>query len=164
MELRCCPHSAACGGSLLDEDAVAPYVDFLVEHGLDGILALGTTGESVLFDVAERSRVAELFVAAAGGRFQVAVHAAPSRRGTRSRSRSMPHGRRRRGRGDRPPYFALDEDELLAHFEAAANACAPLPFYAYEFGRAADMRPVPVLARLRERAPNLAGIKVSDSP
>src|SRR5207248_1215358 len=32
-----------------------------------------------------------------------------------------------------PPYFALDEDELLAHFETAASACAPLPFYLYEF-------------------------------
>src|SRR6185437_11842478 len=32
-----------------------------------------------------------------------------------------------------PPYFRLDDDELLAHFEAAASACAPLPFYLYEF-------------------------------
>ena len=32
-----------------------------------------------------------------------------------------------------PPYFALDEAELLAHFEAAARACEPLPFYLYEF-------------------------------
>ena len=35
-----------------------------------------------------------------------------------------------------PPYFRLDEDELLAHFVAAARACAPLPFYAYELEKA----------------------------
>ena len=35
-------------GAALDEDAFAPYVDFLVEGGLDGILALGTTGEGIL--------------------------------------------------------------------------------------------------------------------
>ena len=35
-----------------------------------------------------------------------------------------------------PPYFPLDDDALLAHFAAAAAACAPLPFYVYEFARA----------------------------
>jgi dihydrodipicolinate synthase/N-acetylneuraminate lyase len=32
-----------------------------------------------------------------------------------------------------PPYFRLDERELFAHFRTAAEACAPLPFYVYEF-------------------------------
>ena len=35
-----------------------------------------------------------------------------------------------------PPYFQLDERSLLEHFQAAAAACAPLPFYVYEFERA----------------------------
>ncbi len=52
-------------GNALDEDAVAPYVDFLVEGGVDGILALGTTGEGILLSAEERKRAAELFVAAA---------------------------------------------------------------------------------------------------
>jgi dihydrodipicolinate synthase/N-acetylneuraminate lyase len=64
-----------------------------------------------------------------------------------------------------PPYFALDEDELLAHFDAAARACAPLPFYLYEFeARSGYAIPLPVIERLRERAPNFVGMKVSDSP
>jgi dihydrodipicolinate synthase/N-acetylneuraminate lyase len=64
-----------------------------------------------------------------------------------------------------PPYFPLDEDELLAHFATAASACAPLPFYLYEFeARSGYAIPLPVIERLRERAPNLAGMKVSDSP
>jgi dihydrodipicolinate synthase/N-acetylneuraminate lyase len=64
-----------------------------------------------------------------------------------------------------PPYFPLDEDALLAHFAAAARACAPLPFYVYEFARASGYAvPLEVLGRLREQAPNLAGLKVSDSP
>ena len=52
------------GGSELDEDAVVPYVDFLAVHGLDGILALGTTGEGVLLGVRERRRLTELFLEA----------------------------------------------------------------------------------------------------
>ncbi|MGH2922362.1 MAG: dihydrodipicolinate synthase family protein, partial [Gaiellaceae bacterium] len=61
-------------GSALDEAAFAPYVDFLVEGGLDGMLALGTTGEGILLSVDERRRAGRLFVEAARGRVQVAVH------------------------------------------------------------------------------------------
>jgi dihydrodipicolinate synthase/N-acetylneuraminate lyase len=64
-----------------------------------------------------------------------------------------------------PPYFPLDEDELFDHFTAAARACEPLPFYVYEFAaRSGYSVPVPVIERLREAAPNLAGLKVSDTP
>src|SRR3954464_282988 len=62
------------GGASLDEAAFGPYVDFLAAGGVDGILACGTTGEGLLLSVAERCRVAALFLAAAGGRLAVAVH------------------------------------------------------------------------------------------
>src|SRR5918994_1235755 len=61
-------------GADLDEDAFVPYVDFLVGSGLDGILALGTTGEGILLSTDERKRAAELFLAAAARRFQGPVH------------------------------------------------------------------------------------------
>ena len=35
-------------GDKLDEDALGPLVDFFVDGGLDGILALGTAGEGIL--------------------------------------------------------------------------------------------------------------------
>ena len=64
-----------------------------------------------------------------------------------------------------PPYFALDDRALLAHFEAAAQACEPVPFYVYEFAaRSGYAVPVGVLRRLRDSAPNFAGLKVSDRP
>ena len=47
----------------------------------------------------------------------------------------------------------------------AAEACAPLPFYAYEFAaRSGYPIPLGVIERLRRRAPNLVGLKVSDRP
>ena len=53
-----------------------------------------------------------------------------------------------------PPYFALDDEALLAHLAAAAHACAPLPFYVYEFqARSGYAVPVRVLEQLREAAP-----------
>ena len=154
------------GASELDEEAVAPYVEFLAGHGVDGILALGTTGEGVLLSVEERKRVAELFHAAAAGRLQVAVHCgAQTTAGTVALAEHAAQLGVDAVAVIAPPYFPLDEDELLAHFDAAARACAPLPFYAYEFAaRSGYAIPLTVLDRLRERAPNLAGLKVSDTP
>ncbi len=64
-----------------------------------------------------------------------------------------------------PPYFPLDAEELTRHFVQAADACDPLPFYLYEFvGRSGYAIPVDVIERIRERSPNLRGLKVSDTP
>ncbi len=64
-----------------------------------------------------------------------------------------------------PPYFPLDETELLAHFTAAALACAPTPFYAYELERASGYAIPPVVVeRLRDSVDNVVGMKVSDAP
>jgi len=64
-----------------------------------------------------------------------------------------------------PPYYALDEPAQLAHFSAAAQACAPLPFYLYEFAaRSGYAVSIDVIERLGDEVPNLAGLKVSDAP
>jgi dihydrodipicolinate synthase/N-acetylneuraminate lyase len=154
------------GGSLIDEEAIPPYVDFLASHGLDGILALGTTGEGVLFDLDERRRVAELFMEAAGARLQVAVHCgAQSTADTTTLAEHAAMVGADAVAVIAPSYFALDADELFAHFAAAAAACDPLPFYVYEFAaRSGYAIPLEVIARLRDEAPNLAGLKVSDTP
>src|SRR5438874_13505857 len=62
------------GGEALDEDAIAPYVEFLAAGGLDGPLALGTTGEGFLLPLEQRLRAAQLSVEAAGGRLLLAAH------------------------------------------------------------------------------------------
>jgi dihydrodipicolinate synthase/N-acetylneuraminate lyase len=151
---------------VFDSAAVGPYVDFLAGHGLDGALVLGTTGEGVLFSPEERREIAIAFVAAARGKLQVAVHCGAQT--TRDTALLAEHAAAAGADAVAviaPPYFALDEAELLTHFEAAARACAPLPFYLYEFeARSGYPIPLPVIERLRERCPNLAGMKVSDSP
>ncbi|HEX4325108.1 MAG TPA: dihydrodipicolinate synthase family protein [Gaiellaceae bacterium] len=149
-----------------DAAGVGPYLDFLVGQGVDGVLALGTTGEGVLFSTEERREIATAFSAAARGRLQVAVHC-----GAQTTWDTVLLADHAAAAGAdavaviAPPYYALDDDELLTHFEAAAAACAPVPFYLYEFeARSGYAIPLPVIERLRESAPNLAGMKVSDSP
>jgi dihydrodipicolinate synthase/N-acetylneuraminate lyase len=153
-------------GAALDEEAFAPYLGFLADGGLDGILALGTTGESILFSVEERKRATELFLAAAEGRLQVVVHC-----GAQTTADTAVLAEHAAAAGAdavaviAPPYFRLDAEALLRHFRRAAGACAPAPFYLYEFEAASGYAiPIEVVERLRDEAPNLAGLKVSDSP
>ena len=153
-------------GESLDEDAIPPYVDFLAAGGVDGVLALGTTGEGFLLPLEQRLRAAQLFVEAANGRLLVAVHC--SAQSTWDTVQLAAHAADIWADGVAvmaPPYFTLDETELLSHFDAAARACAPTPFYVYEFAaRSGYPVPVAVVQRLREAAPNFRGLKVSDTP
>jgi dihydrodipicolinate synthase/N-acetylneuraminate lyase len=154
------------GGNALDADAFGPVVDFLAAGGLDGLLAMGTNGEGILLSVAERRRAAELFLEASAGRLQVAVHCgAQTTADTVALAAHAAEADADAVAVIGPPYFPLDDVALLAHFAAAAAACAPLPFYVYEFARTSGYAvPRVVIERLREVAPNLAGLKVSDHP
>jgi len=147
----------------VDEAAFPSYLDFLHRGGVDGVLALGTTGEGILLGIDERMRVAELFL---DGPLEVIVHCGAQT--TIATAKLAAHAARQEVAGVAviaPPYFQLDERALLEHFSAAARACDPVPFYVYEFARASGYAvPPPVIERLRERAPNLAGMKVSDAP
>jgi dihydrodipicolinate synthase/N-acetylneuraminate lyase len=151
------------GGARLDEDAFGPYLEFLAASGLDGLLAFGTTGEGILLSVDERRRGADLFLE---GPLPVIVHCGAQT--TADTVALAEHAAERGAAGVAvigPPYFPLDESALLDHFSHAAGACAPLPFYVYEFERASGYAvPVAVVEQLRELAPNLAGLKVSDRP
>jgi dihydrodipicolinate synthase/N-acetylneuraminate lyase len=150
-------------GAALDEEAFRPYLDFLAAAGLDGILALGTTGEGILLAAAERRRAADLFLE---GPLPVIVHCGAQ---TTAETRALAEHAAGAGAAGiaviSPPYFALDDEALLAHLVAAAGAAGAVPFYVYEFkARSGYAVPLPVLAQLRERAPNFAGLKVSDKP
>jgi dihydrodipicolinate synthase/N-acetylneuraminate lyase len=151
------------GGAALDEDAFAPYCDFLAAGGLDGLLALGTTGEGILLSAPERRRAAELFLA---GPLPVIVHCgAPTTADTVALAEHAVEAGAAGVAVIGPPYFPLDDEALFAHFAAAARACAPLPFYLYEFrGRAGYSIPPAVIEWLRDDAPNLRGLKVSNKP
>ena len=153
----------AAGGAALDEDAFGPLAAFYAEAGLDGLLALGTTGEGILLGRQERAWAAELCLT---GSLPVIVHC-----GAQSTADTVALAEHAAGAGAAgvaviaPPYFRLDDAALLAHLEAAARSCAPVPFYVYEFAGASGYAvPPSVVEELRGRVGNLAGLKVSDSP
>ena len=154
------------GGHALDGEAFGPLVRFLADGGIDGLLSLGTTGEGFLLSEAERRWAAERFVDARPPGFQVAVHC-----GAQTTHDTIALAAHAQEIGAdavavvAPPFYPLDDDELLAHLRGAANACSPLPFYVYEFARRSGYAiPIPVIERIRTEVPNLRGLKVSDAP
>lgn len=160
------------GGDSLDIDIFPALAQFYKSAGVDGILALGTTGEGILLSPAERRRVAELFVACAaeqsngGDKLQIAVHCgAQNTKDTVALARHAAEIGADAVAVIGPPYFSFDADSLYQHFLAAARACAPTPFYAYEFAaRAGYSLPLEMLHRLKTSAENFVGLKVSNTP
>src|SRR4051794_2575108 len=154
------------GAARIDEGSIAQYVDFLVEHGASGVLAMGTTGEGILLDADERRTVMERFVEAARGRVPVAVHA-----GAQTTALSVALAEHAASIGAAavavigPPYFKLDAEGQRRHLRAVARACHPTPFYVYELADAAGYPFDPaMLLRLRDEQDNVVGMKVSDAP
>ena len=153
------------GGDRLDLDALEPLLAFYGASGLDGVLVLGTTGEGIMLEEEERRQVAE---AAAGGTSAVPVVVHCGAQTTAQTSRLSAHAAETGAAGVAviaPPYFSFTARELVGHFSEAAGACAPLPFYIYEYAeRSGYAIPVAVVEEVRDRAPNLVGMKVSDTP
>ena len=153
-------------GEHVDTLGIASLVAFYAASGLDGLLILGTTGEGILLSVAERRAATEEYLRCSQGRMPVMVHCGAQ--STRDTSALAEHAARNGAAGVAviaPPYFALDETAIEHHFVVAARACAPAPFYVYEFAaRSGYAVPLPVIERLRDTAPNFTGLKVSDAP
>ena len=154
------------GGEAVDVEAIEPLVAELARGGVDGILALGTTGEGILLSTVERRAVAEAFVRAGAGRLTILVHCGAQ---TTSATAALSAHAAEIGAAAvaviGPPYYEPDDRALVEHFRAAASACFPLPFFVYEFSaRSGYAVPPSVIEELRSKAPNLVGLKVSDSP
>jgi dihydrodipicolinate synthase/N-acetylneuraminate lyase len=150
------------GGDALDESAIQPLVQFMLDGGADGTFACGTTGEGFLLSTAERRRAAECFRAAGDGVLIVHCGAQTTAETVALAAHSASIG------ADGiavipPPYFPLDDIALIEHLVAAANACAPTPFYLYAFTERSGYPLLPpVVEAVRDRTTNVAGMKVSD--
>lgn len=150
-------------GAQLDDDALIPYLTFLKDAGIQAVLLLGTTGEGISLSRGERTRALSTAV---NGPLPVLAHCgAQTTADTAALAADAAEAGAEAVAVIAPPYYQLDEDALLAHFAAAARACAPLPFYVYELEKASGYAiPVSVVERLRETVDNVAGMKVSDAP
>jgi len=115
----------------VDFDTLAKLVDWQIEHGVDGLVAVGTTGESATLDVDEHVAVISAMVKAARGRVPVVAGA-----GGNATSEALTLTKASEDAGAdallhvTPYYNRPSQEGLFRHFEAIAKA-TKLPIVLY---------------------------------
>ncbi|MFQ5856380.1 MAG: dihydrodipicolinate synthase family protein [Anaerolineae bacterium] len=150
------------GGSV-NVTVLKELVDFLIDAGVHGLFAAGTTGEGPLLTPVERRMVAETVVRQAGGRVPVIIQA-----GTPVTAESIEQVRRAQVCGADaaallcPYYYRLDDEALIEHFCAVAESVPDYPLYLYNIPPLTGNNISPaVTAAVAQRCPNVVGEKDS---
>lgn len=143
----------------VDFEALDRLVDFHIENGTDGIVAVGTTGESATLDIEEHIAVVSRVVAKAAKRLPVIAGT-----GANSTSEAIHWTKLAKDVGVdacllvTPYYNKPTQEGLYRHFRAIAEAVdVPQILYNVPGRTACDMKPETV-ARLAEIR-NIVGIK-----
>ena len=143
----------------VDFDALAKLVDWQIESGIDGIVSVGTTGESATLDVAEHVAVIAATVKAARGRVPVVAGA-----GGNATSEALELTKASEDAGAdgllhvTPYYNRPSQEGLFRHFEAVARSTKlPIILYNVPTRTGCDLLTETVV-RLVE-LPNIVGIK-----
>jgi 4-hydroxy-tetrahydrodipicolinate synthase len=145
----------------IDRAALREHVEFVIEGGVDGIMACGTTGETALLEPDEVLEVVAAVVEAVAGRVKVVAHV--GRPGTRATQRLIE--RAADAGADAvaailPYYYALEDAQVVAHFRALIQAAGDTPLLAYTFpARTGNDLSAAALTAMAEHG--LAGLKDS---
>lgn len=142
--------------------AIGGHVERLLAAGIDGVVALGTTGEFADLTGVERASVVAATVDAVAQRVPVlagvggvgtaeaCAHACAAADAGADGLLALP-----------PLYWKLGEGGLVRHFAAVATA-TDLPLLLYDFPALAGTALQPALIeRIAEEAPDVVGIKLS---
>ena len=145
----------------IDEDAMGRFVEWQIGEGSDGLVAVGTTGESPTLSHDEHKRVVELVIALAAGRVPVIAGT-----GSNSTAEAIDFTRHAQQAGAAaalvvvPYYNKPTQAGLYAHFKAVAEAAPELPIFIYNVpGRTVADIHDDTIARLARDVPNIVGIK-----
>ncbi len=144
----------------LDEAALERLIKAQIKGGVDGIVPVGTTGESPTLDYEEHVRVVELAVQFAAGRCKVIAGT-----GGNSTSEAIYLTKAAEEVGAdaslqvAPYYNKPTQEGLYQHFKAIADA-TELPLILYSIpGRCGIEIAVDTVKRLAGACPNIVGIK-----
>jgi 4-hydroxy-tetrahydrodipicolinate synthase len=146
-------------GGKVDFEGLAKLVDWQIEQGVDGIVAVGTTGESATLDVDEHVAVIAAIVKASRGRVPVIAGAGGN---ATTEALELTHASEDAGADAllhvTPYYNRPNQEGLFRHFEAIARATKlPILLYNVPTRTACDLLTETVV-RLAE-LDNIIGIK-----
>lgn len=143
----------------LDERAFGDLVEWQIAEGTEGLVPVGTTGESPTLSHAEHKRVVELCIEAARGRVPVMAGA-----GSNSTAEAVDFAQHAKRAGAdailvvTPYYNKPTQEGMFLHFSMIADA-VDIPMFIYNIpGRSViDMTPE-TMGRLAKH-PNIVGVK-----
>ncbi|HET6461905.1 MAG TPA: dihydrodipicolinate synthase family protein [Syntrophales bacterium] len=145
----------------IDKPSLRKLVSYLMEGGVYGIVALGSTGEFPAMTEAMRQEVTETVLAEVNGRVPVVIGCGEP--GTRRTIEQVKAASKTRAKGvlvALPYYFPLDQSGVIRHYEMVADA-STLPVIAYNFPQMTKIAIAPdTLARLSSHE-NIIGVKDS---
>jgi 4-hydroxy-tetrahydrodipicolinate synthase len=142
----------------VDYDGWRRLIEFQLAEGIDGLVPLGTTGETPTLEDDEEERLIRIAVEVVKGRVPLVVGA-----GSNSTKSMLFYVKRARDLGAdaalvATPYYNKPNDSgLLGHFEAAASAGIPIVIYNIP-GRTGRNIPTALMKELM-RMPGIIGVK-----
>jgi len=144
----------------VDEKAFADFIEWQIAEGTDGLVPVGTTGESPTLSHAEHKRVVEICVEVAAGR--VPVMAGAGSNNTSASIEFVTHAQKVGADAVlvvTPYYNKPNQNGLKAHFSAVASATS-LPVYIYNIPPRSiiDMTPA-TMGELVKKHDNIVGVK-----
>jgi 4-hydroxy-tetrahydrodipicolinate synthase len=144
----------------VDYDGFRRLIEFQMAEGIDGIVPLGTTGESPTLDEDEEEKLIEIAMKMAGGKIPVIVGS-----GSNDTKHMVTYVQRAKRHGAdaalvvTPYYNRPNDDGLLRHFEAAAKPGVPIIVYNIA-SRTGRNIPTPLMKEIA-KIPGIAGVKES---
>jgi 4-hydroxy-tetrahydrodipicolinate synthase len=145
---------------VIDEPAFQALIDRQIEAGIDGIVPVGTTGESPTVDQDEHIRLISLAVEFAAGRCEVV---AGSGANSTSEAITLTQAAEKAGATGTlqvcPYYNKPSAEGLYQHYRAIAQATS-LPVMLYSVpGRSGIAIPIDVVSRLAADCPTIVSLK-----
>ncbi|TWT96500.1 dihydrodipicolinate synthase family protein [Neorhodopirellula pilleata] len=145
----------------VDEETLRGYVDWLIDHGVDGLYPNGSTGEFVRFTANERRRIVEVVVDQTAGRVPVLAGAAEANADETIRACNA-YGQM----GVRavaivaPFYYRLSSEGVYAYFQHIARH-VDVDVTLYNIPMFASPIDVDTVVRLAAEEPRVVGLKDS---
>lgn len=147
----------------VDEARLRRQVDFVIDHGVHGILAFGSNGEFYMFQPEEMERALRIILDQTAHRVPVFFGMGM----VNTKSCIILEKMAEQAGADgisvlQPMFLKPTEDELYAHFKAIANAVPDLPMLLYNNpGRVGYTMSGNLVERLAREVDNIVGIKDS---
>lgn len=143
----------------VDEEAFRSFVDWQITEGTNGLVPVGTTGESPTLSHEEHKRVVEICIEVAAGRVPVIAGA-----GSNNTREAIDLALHAESAGADAvlvvtPYYNKPNQEGLYQHYKAINDAVSLPIFIYNIpGRSVIDMSVETMARLAD-LPNIVGVK-----